>query len=218
MENTHQFNRLETHLGYTFYPFPDFSHPGAQSLSVVINKELTLKHYDPEKVRASIFTEKHLLATIVIGHPWPGENQYRFGPGLIRINDRQDEIVDAFGLGGDLAVNTSQDRTEVRFTSSAPIFPKINFDDPSALIANEIECVIATQRARWLGKLSEFEQKLWSIPPDILYHLCINYLKNKHHCDARSGQISIELNRFIRSEFNRLHKALEFEETIENFL
>jgi hypothetical protein len=202
-------------MGYTFSHSPYPGHPGSQQLDVCITKRNTINYFEPEEVAASIFTDKQEFGRIAINHPWDGEVQVRYRPGLIRISNRRDEIVDAYSLGGELRIISTDTQTEASFISNAPIFPKIKVSTISSFIASEIEDVIAMMRAHWLGKMAIFEQKIWDIPAENLYFLCIEYLLDKTSSDFSSNQVAIDFKHFLHNEQERLQASLQVEGSLE---
>ena len=58
-------------LGYRFYPLSILGHPGNRALEVVVKAQPTLKHFDPEKIRVMVGTEKQLIATVIISNSLP---------------------------------------------------------------------------------------------------------------------------------------------------
>jgi hypothetical protein len=191
-------------LGYTFKPLPISGHPGSRELEVIITEEPTLRHFDPDSVRATIITEDGFLATLITRHPWIGPPHYQYSAGLIRIGDRKNEVVDAYSMGGQLTITASGLKTSLNFISTAPIFPKLVPEQESFIIATQLEALLAERRAIWAFDPSKFEKRLSRLNPEDLYWLCVQEL-HQRYANREIHEHSIEvLSSFLLTEIQRL--------------
>ena len=130
-------------------------------------------HYDPERLIVPVIRQDGALQNTTISHPWRGGHQLRIGCGRIVIRDRKNKIVEAYSLGGDLAITVSPTCTHCRLTSLVPLF-RLGFDNGSpeniaASVVDKFESLIAIKRVRWGADDMAFQQRLTSIDPADLY-------------------------------------------------
>jgi hypothetical protein len=191
-------------LGYRFYPLSILGHPGNRALEVVVKAQPTLKHFDPEKIRVMVGTEKQLIATAIISFPWHGQEKYQYAAGLIRITDRQQKVIDVFSFGGEVQVSQDFAHLSIKFHSSAPFFDKIVPDSTSELLASMFEGILAWRKGVWAAMPEQFDKRMLAVQPQDLYWLLINELLSRL---AGMKELTLQfesLLQFLRREHCRL--------------
>jgi hypothetical protein len=197
----------EPDLGYIFYPYDAFEHPGHPRLDVIIQEKPTYRHFDP--VKASFLVVSRMadkLEQISVRYPWTLGKSYRVCAGRIYLKDRAGNGVEAFSTGGDLQVVSDQDRTVAVLESSAPIFALRRTHDLPMWITSEIEIILARQKAHWDPlHPHEFVNHLATLDPLLLYASCLQAIQDK--TDAlflQEDELDHQGEQFVRSEIQRL--------------
>ncbi|PID85419.1 MAG: hypothetical protein CSB13_07995 [Chloroflexi bacterium] len=172
-------------LGYVFYKGQSLL--GEARLDVIIRREPTYEHFDPEKVRLKIKTTQG-VQTLDIQHPWRQSDGMQLCPGHIRVIDRYQKFIDVFTFGGQVQITavaassgqTATPTTTCIITSPAPLLELTAGSPIITLFANEIDSLYARQKARLnLRFAAEFDSKLADIDPLRLYTTCLNHLRKK---------------------------------------
>ena len=175
----------EPDLGYIFHPGQ--SQFGDERVDVVLRRDPTQEHFDPERVHLKVYTS-HGVQVLDIRHPWRQIGETRLCEGHIRVFDRYQKFIDVFSFGGLVkitAVSTSSgtavtDKTTCIITSPAPLLELTAGNATTILLANEIDILLARSRARLNPRFpAEFDKKLASIGPLPFYISCLNELRKK---------------------------------------
>lgn len=159
--------------GYVFYPEPSQNFSAYTRLDVNICATPTDLHYDPERLTVPMIRRDGAIQPTLIAHPWRGSDHLRIGCGRIVIRDRKNKIVEAYCLGGDLAIVVSHNCTHCQLTSPVPLFRLgVERGSPESLatdVVDKFEALIAIRRARWGADDIGFQQHLTAIAPPTLY-------------------------------------------------
>jgi hypothetical protein len=161
-------------LGYEFEPFATPGNEGYDALVINVIRVPTERHFDPDRVDVPIYTADNSVRHLIIAHPWHGKLSHRVALGHVVIRDRKNKVVEAFTCGGDLQIDVYPERTRCRITSPAPIFELVsqmgespeNYD---AILAAELETLLARRRARWGLNDFGYQQRLAETDPLLLY-------------------------------------------------
>ncbi len=165
-------------FGYAFTPDSPPDHPAHRALTVVLRPAPTERHYDPEKAEWPVVSRDGDLETLTLYHPWPESGAYRVAAGRVILTDRKGKVVEAFTFGGALHVEAADAQVVARLESPAPVLPLLWPGSAAALLANEVEILLAQRRAAWdsLGRPQPFEQRLAAADPHRLYTACLAHL------------------------------------------
>lgn len=190
-----------TAYGYVFAPVQRPSHPGHTSLTATLRAHPTLEHFDPEQVRFQAITETG-LQQLHIHHPWGFAKNYRVCAGLFYLFDRHNKSVETFTFGGSLQIHCQADETTCIFTSPAPCFELINQRTLATLFADEVEILLAQERADWATHHDRtFEQHLAGCEPFALYVTCLQALRAKFaHYPHGHDLVLYQLTHFLDNE------------------
>lgn len=156
-------------LGYYFHPTRRAGSSGHPQLDINLYGEATQKHFDPEKLTFWAINSGGDVTRTTVTHPWHGEQQLRLCAGRMAIVDRTDKKVEAFSLGGDLAIMVHDTHTRCELTSSAPIIHLQETQTMPTLLVSEFEAMLARLRAGWGGDDTGFRKKLATIEPFTLF-------------------------------------------------
>lgn len=167
----------ELDLGYIFYPGP--SQFGEERLDVVLRREPTNKHFDPEKVHLKVNTSRS-VQVLDIHHPWQPMGKTQLCLGHIRVIDRYQKFIDVFSFGGWVEITAVSDKTTCIITSPTPLLELTAGNTTAILLANEIDVQLAQLRARLNPRFpAEFDGKLAVIEPLDFYISCLSELRKK---------------------------------------
>jgi len=175
----------EPDLGYIFYPGQ--SHFGDERVDVILRREPTNKHFDPERIHLKVRAHRGVQSWD-IRYPWRQTDETQLCTGHIRVFDRYQKFIDVFSFGGKVkitAVSTGS-RTAVShkitciITSLAPLLELTAGNSTAILLANEIDIQLAQLRARLNPRFpAEFDGKLAGIEPLDIYVSCLSELRKK---------------------------------------
>lgn len=176
--------------GYVFYPEPSPDFSVHTRLDVNICAIPTDLHYDPERLTVSIIKQDGTIQRKIISHPWRGNHHLRVGYGRIVIRDRKNKIVEAYCLGGDMAITVSPTCTSCCLTSPVPLFrlgvENGSPEDLAADVVDKFEAMVAIRRARWGADEMGFQQHLTSICPSELYAAGLQSIQSElNHLPSR---------------------------------
>jgi hypothetical protein len=167
----------EPELGYIFYPGQ--SQFGDERVDVVLRREPTQEHFDPERVHLKVCTS-HGVQVLDIQHPWRQPGETRLCEGHIRVLDRYQKFIDVFSFGGLVKITAVTDKTTCIITSPAPLLELTAGNSTAILLANEIDILLARSRAQLNPRSpTEFDEKLAGIDPLPFYISCLNELRKK---------------------------------------
>jgi hypothetical protein len=172
-------------FGYAFSPDSPPDRPAHRVLTVVLRPAPTERHYDPERAEWPVVSRDGDLDTLTLYHPWPESGAYRAAAGRVILTDRKRKVVEAFTFGGALHVEAAAEQVVARLESPAPILPLLTPASAAALLADQVEVLLALRRAAWdsRGQRGSFEERLAGADPHRLYSACLAHL----HAELRGG-------------------------------
>ncbi len=166
----------EPDLGYVFHPANSCF--GGTRFDVIMHAQPTQRHYDPEKVQATIVRQSGTETVHLHCTTSPG--QYRLCPGRIVLTDRVGKQVAAFCFGGELHIIHQPPETICVFQSAAPILDMTVYHSTDALLAKEVEILLAQRRAAWNPQQPHrFDQHIAQVDPAVLFAACLEALVAK---------------------------------------
>lgn len=166
-------------LGYTYASPRHPNDPGSPRLDILIRAQPTGLHFDPERVDFPTLVQPDTVETLTIDHPWTGLKQFRLYPGRILMYDHQNKVARAFTFGGSLEVTPSDLETLCTVQSSAPILNLTLPQSLAVILAEEVETLLASYRARWADQIEHFQQRVGATDPLTLYQACLNSLRQR---------------------------------------
>lgn len=177
-------------LGYTFFPARHPHDPGHPRLDIIIRPEPTGLHFDPERVQIPVVQQEENFENLLVTHPWARAENLELFPGRVILRDRLNKVAEAFVFGGQVEINSDEEKTRLSLRSPAPILSLTIERSVAVLLAEEVEILLAERRAAWAGNLHEYEHRLARTDPLSLYHACLNSLREKfrHFPPAEDGQ------------------------------
>jgi hypothetical protein len=193
-------------IGYLFH-YPKLDHPADKfRLDIFISSIPTEKHFDVESARFHVRNPELGIENMTVSHPWSNPQKVRVCAGLVILEDRFGEKVEAFAFGGQLSIEVKELQTVCILVSSAPILKITSSSPQQKLFADEFEILLAEQRAKYPDHF-KFEQHLCDIDPFTLYLACLKKLVTKFeelpHKDDRYHQFLF----FLHSQMHRLDSA-----------
>lgn len=161
-------------LGYYLHPAAHPGDPGYPRLDVNLFAAPTHRHYDTRVLHLPV-AHFGSMRQIDIRHPWHPAS-YRVCAGRITLRDFVDKPVMFFSFGGNAIVEVLPEHTHCTITSEAPILHLIEEEDPTTILGEEFEALLARRRGAWAGKQDEYESRLTRVEPFALYLACLNAL------------------------------------------
>ncbi len=186
----------EADLGYRFVPGRNPQSIGCPRLEINILCAPSERHFDPKITQIPIFTSKesvrpHKIEQLEIYHPWVYRDTYQAAPGLVTLTDRKGKKVEAYTFGGKLTIDSDENCTTCVIQSDAPII-EISYANPAIMkFIEEVEIILAEQRANRAADLADFEARLEKVPVFKLYVACLMELVKKIK-DAQGGGGSVD--------------------------
>lgn len=180
MENHQQGN---PDFGYRFEPPAYKNAPGHPAMEIRLFASPTGRHFDPMVVRIQACPRKARTVEgidhISIVHPWKFDEMVRVCPGRLQIEDHLGKVLEAFTFGGRMTIHSDAEHTDCRLQSEAPILPLDDPTSPAAILVDEVEILLAEQRAAWMPDEVGYARVLDTIPPLQLYASCLSALKHR---------------------------------------
>jgi hypothetical protein len=170
----------DRHLGYNLHDRPYPHAPGCLQLDVILTRTPSEHHFDPERMHLEMATGIGSVAGLTVSHPWQrGTEPVRICAGHVILEDRVKKRVEFLTLGGSLTIEPGTDATLCTLVSEAPII-ELGFNrGVGQLLAEEIEVILARERAKWEVRSGEFERRLTSADPAALYEACLSEVRMK---------------------------------------
>ncbi|MEJ2551064.1 MAG: hypothetical protein P8Z42_10170 [Anaerolineales bacterium] len=217
----------EAELGYRFVAGRNPQSIGYRRLEINILCAPSERHFDPKITQIPIFTLKdsvrpHKIDQLEIYHPWVYRDTYQVAPGLVTLADRKGKKVEAYTFGGKLTIDSDENCTTCVLQSDAPII-EINHANPAIMkFIDEVEIILAEQRANRAADLEDFEARLEKVPVSKLYVACLMELKKKiggaqaggDFVDRKLADIIDEERQFMRKEGSWPEKPPSFSEML----
>ena len=173
---------IEMDIGYVFgEPAEGFEH-SSNVLGINLFAQPTHHHFDPKQLILPVIDLDDHIAPMTMAHPWHNLMEYQLAAGIIEIIDRKDQKVEAFSFGGTLKIKVTEKRTSCLIYSPAPILSMetISNMNVGCLLPQEVQDLLAMQRAAYLSKHSAFAKKLKTIPPLTLFVSALKSINNKY--------------------------------------
>jgi len=198
VESMIPFHRHE--LGYEFSSTIQHGQNDHTRLDVTLHLTPTEKHFDPKLVFFLVSDDEE-IEHLTITYNGLHKNKYRVVAGLVRIQDRKGKVVFAFTFGGDLQIEKEGQEKICTLISKAPI---LQFNRPPTIrFIVEVEIFLAKRRAFWGSTPDEFEKRLASVEPHILYKACLEYILEKFIDSFREN--SMHLKYYLQAKLHILH-------------
>lgn len=171
----------ETHqLGYVLYPPRRESEPGYSQVDIHLAAQASDYRFDPVEVRLTAVSPIDGVSEFSIAHPWSNEKQYPASPGHVYIPDRHGKHLELFTFGGEVNILTCDSETQVSLRSPAPILVFKSERNEVALLAEEVEILLAQRRAARENEQELFERHLGSVAALELYLAMLQTLQAKY--------------------------------------
>ena len=165
-------------IGYLFH-HPNISHPVDKfRLDIFITSESTEMHFDVLRATFPIFTPQNTVSTLKVSDPWKYEDYDCVCPGRVIMEDRRGKKEEAFSFGGDLQITSKESHTVCSLVSQAPILYITGGMKMDELFVEEVEILLAEQRAKFADH-QVFKNQFCQTDPLELYTACLRGLREK---------------------------------------
>jgi hypothetical protein len=213
----------EAELGYRFVAGRNPQSIGYPRLEINILCAPSERHFDPKIAQIPIFTLKesvspHKIDQLEIYHPWVYRDTYQVAPGLVTLADRKGKKVEAYTFGGKLTIDSDEYCTTCVLQSDAPII-EINHANRAIMkLIDEVEIILAEQRANRAADIGDFEARLEKVPVSKLYMACLMELEKKvKEAQGRGGNVDRKLSELIEGEKQFMRKEGSWPENPPSF-
>jgi hypothetical protein len=194
-------------FGYQFYPREDGGDIGYTRLDVVLRREPTEEHFDPEEFQLAVLSKHDGIDHLRIHHPWTGELNYRACVGHAHFRDRKQKIVNIYTFGGSLSFDSSKRQTACILTSPAPILRLENITSIEFLLAQETDILMAEKAIASGTSWMALHEKAAGMGPLLFYRACLVSLEKKYRDFVHKELEHIqEFYNFIKREMENLEK------------
>lgn len=195
-------------LGYIFYPPENPQDPGHPRLDITMQVEPTYRHFDPEHVFVTVFSPTEGLQTLKLQHPWTGMDQFHIYPGRVTMQDRLNKTATAFTFGGELKIETEEEKTTCILTSKAPIMGLIFDRAISVALTEQAEIYLAELRATWAKNPEALEKRLSEADPLEFYTAFLDLLRDKFKiCPPLENSLTTEFMHYLYVTSHEIHGA-----------
>lgn len=193
-------------IGY-LYHYPRLDHPTDNfRLDIFVASLPTELHFDVQHALFFTTMPDETIEKITVTHPWTYKNTAQVCAGVVVMEDRNKEKKEAFTFGGNLKIKTEESQTICTLTSSAPIL-EINDSTPlKHFFVEELEMLLAEQRATHLDH-HDYEKQLGNADPRELYLACLEALRQKFEDFPHKDEKNREFFAFLNAEKRRLYAA-----------
>jgi hypothetical protein len=193
-------------IGYLFH-YPDPDHPSEKfRLDVFITSQHTEKHFDVLNANFPAQTPREIVTNLKVFHPWEFEQQYRVCPGLVILEDHKGKKEQALTFGGYLSIESRDLHTVCILVSQAPIIQFHQNQHPQELFIEEVEILLAEQRAHFHDD-SFYQQRVCDSDPLELFQSCIQTLIHKLENFKNRNESYSELLNYLHTQEHRLDAA-----------
>ena len=170
--------RLQWNSVIYFIHLKILNHWAIRRLDINIYEQPTGMHFDPHQVDFPVGDPGSGIINLSLFHP-TGQERYNICVGRIAMINRAGKRMEAFSFGGALETETRQDHSFCCVTSSVPILDLAGLPDNETALINEIEKLLARQRADWQGDDLGYEQRLAGISPQELFTALVSELREQ---------------------------------------
>ena len=165
--------------GLIYYPsryVPPLGHAGFE---VRLSDTPGERYFD---ARRALFPVEQggVLRRLAVEHPYRLGEEVRFMSGRIRLEAHRGDVEEVVTFGGQAVVNVEGNETVCRVTSAAPFLPLGEGDKtPFALLAVELEVIMAESRAGWGRDESSHLDRLGNVEPLTLFVASLKTLEER---------------------------------------
>ena len=199
---------LERDLGYNFSAPPRPHAPGGNELMIHIDARPTNRHFDPKHVKISVWTAEGSPEVMMVRHPWTFGERYFGYPGRIHMIDRLGKEAHAFSFGGEWEIQSPGEITTLRLVSSAPILDCNEPNSINALLADEVEILMAEQRAHRHSLNDNLPDEWKRCDPMLVYGVCLQALTKKYQSLEASASPTLHtFHLFLEREITELAES-----------
>ena len=183
-------------LGYRYHE-PHPAQPTAHyRLEVHILATPTEQHFDVRRAQFGVRTAAGTLGELTVTQPWSYEPRAWVCPGVVVLTDRKGKKEEAFTFGGDLTIRSQDAQTTCELVSPVPILGLSGAPVVPCSFIEELEILLAQQRARFSVRQT-YEKQLCQLDPVRLYQACLQDLRQKlsdfQYKDVRCQQLLAHL-------------------------
>jgi hypothetical protein len=165
-------------IGYQFH-HPSIGHADDKfRLDIYLTSESTEQHFDVLRATFLVHSPRKTVTNLKVLHPWEFEESARVCPGSVIMEDRKGKKEEAFSFGGQLQIFLKGSITTCSLVSTAPILHKSGGTKIEELFVEEVEILLAEQRAKFAQPASDHDV-FCQIDPLDLYIACLEGLKEK---------------------------------------
>ena len=122
------------------------------------------------------------------------------------LEDRHGKKQEAFTFGGDLTVKSQEQQTICTLVSNAPIFDASAASPLNKLFIDEVEIILAKQRAKF-SKHTDFEEILCKADPFTLYLACLYQMIPELEQYPHQDDTHRDLLNYLHTQVERLEAA-----------
>lgn len=203
-------------IGYLFH-HPDIGHADDKfRLDIYLSSESTEEHFDVLRATFLVRSPRNTVTNLKVLHPWKFEENARVCPGPVIMEDRKGKKEEAFSFGGQLSISLKGATTTCSLVSTAPILHLTGETNIDELFVEEVEILLAQQRAKFADSKSEYDM-FCLIDPLELYIACLVGLKKKIHGFKHGDEHYHDLLGYVETQEHRLEAAGLLKETPKTF-
>jgi hypothetical protein len=205
-------------LGYTLYAPRRASEPGHAGVEVVFRTLPSGLHFDPEWATLWVVSDSGGMDSLMVEHPWLGDETYRVCAGQVDIGDRRGHKLDIFTFGGELSFSWTEAQTSMRLVSPAPILVSFRPHSVPAVLAEEVEIALAQRRAAWGEDTEAFARRLAAVKPLSLYVACLAEILQRWEQFPRREGFGVQFKHALQLELTDVHSEVGVRQTLEDLL
>ncbi len=193
-------------IGY-LYHYPQIDHPtDIFRLDIFISSIPSERHFDVLHTHFFVKTLEGGMDRLKVTHPWNYDMTARVCAGVVVMEDRKGKKKEAFTFGGQLKIENQDLQTVCTLVSPAPILEIGEATPLKGLFIEELEVLLAEQRALYPNH-HEYETQLGNADPYELYLACLKELIQKFELFPHKDEIYHQLLMYLHSEKYRLDAA-----------
>lgn len=172
-------------------------------MEINISPEPTREHFDVLRAHFPLEESPGCPGQVVVSHPWIFDSRARVCPGVVILEDRLGEKEEAFTFGGHLTIETRKQYTVCELLSRAPILKLTQGSDLSRFLFEEIEILLAVERARF-ADLEEYQERICAFEPGQLYRACLVSVRDRIREMEQVDRRCRELEGFLQDQLHHL--------------
>ena len=175
-------------------------------MDIFISSKPTERHFDVLRAHFFIKGPREAVERLTVTHPWKYDPVAHVCAGVVIMEDRKGKKEEAFTFGGQLTIDEQESRTVCNLVSTAPILEISGASPLQHFFIEEVEAILAMQRARFTDLLA-YEKHVCKADPFELYQACLEELTQKlesfQHKDENYRQLLV----YLHSQEHRLAAA-----------